>query len=626
MKRQSNLIRRLALAAGLIVAFTSTHAANFTWDGGGGDDLWSTGANWGGTAPGATGQTLFFAGSTRLTPNNTTVTSLNGITFNAGAGSFTLKGSGFTLNGNIANNSGVLQTIENAMTLNNNRTLNTGSGGITLKGAVGETGGARALIKTGTSTLTLAGANSFTGRLDLNQGTILLDAASGGSLAAGSDVTFGAFGANIVSAVNQGGTFKVLGASSGSTTVTTGKRLYLTGASGANKLIVDSNGGAGTTLEFSDFNRSGGVGSQPTLNVDLSSSGSALRFIAATVAPSNGIYAYMTVTDGVNTGFATRDTGTGMVSRYTSSTALPASGGASTNNYHTSGSHTLTGNVSANSLTIQGAGSMNGSNKLTTSTFLMEEGVGDYTINNEVVTAEAYIHQYSTNGVLTFSNTLTTDGARRLVKAGPGTVVFESAVSGLAGSNGGLDVQSGAVVLNGTLADATTVHVREGATLSGSGSVGGTTNTVVNVWAGGTLDASHPTAKALSLTGTLTLNSGATYQMNLVDGSYAALSVDGSVTLDGDLKLTLSYGPTLGEEIDLLTSTGGGISGTFATINGVAATPSFSINSYTFNLNYEANRVYLETMAIPEPQTTVLLLLAGGVMVLLYSRRKSVLK
>lgn len=614
MNKQHNIVRRLTLVVGFAVALSPAHAATYTWSGGGSDNLWSTAANWSGTAPTATGHSLIFAGSTRLTPDNTTVTSLNGITFAAGAGSFTLEGTAFTLNGNIANDSTVLQTIENAMTLNGNRIINTGSGGITLKGAVGESGVARVLTKTGTGTLTLAGANTFTNRLDLNQGTILLDAASGGSLAAGGDVLLGVFGATAVTAVNQGGTFKVLGASSGSTTVTTGKGLYLTGASGANKLIVDSNGGSGTTLEFSDFNRTGGVGSQPTLNVDLSAPGSALRFIASAGAPTNGIYPYMTVTDGTNTGFATRDTGTGMVSRYTASSALPVSGGSSATNYHVSSSHTLTGNVAANSLTIKGAGVMNGSYKLSTIAILMEGGVGNHTFQNEVGGGGGtgmYIHQYSTVGTLTFSNNLAVGTDMRLVKSGLGTVVFSSAVSGLAGSTGGLDVQSGTLVLNGSLADATTLHVREGATLSGHGSIGGTTNTAVNIWSGGTLDASHATADALNLTGTLTLQSGATYQMDLAGGSFDALSVAGNVTLNGDLKLTLGYAPNINDEIDLLTSTGT-IGGTFATINGVAATPTFTMGSYEFGINYDTDRVWLETLAVPEPSTVLFLLLAGA--------------
>jgi len=66
-----------------------------TWSGGGGDDLWSTGANWGGTAP-ASGSTtaLVFDGSTRLTPDQDIAHpfKFNSLDFPATAGAFALGG------------------------------------------------------------------------------------------------------------------------------------------------------------------------------------------------------------------------------------------------------------------------------------------------------------------------------------------------------------------------------------------------------------------------------------------------------------------------------------------------------------------------------------------------------
>ena len=66
--------RHLVLAAVAVATFglatPSTNAGTFTWDGGGADDDWSTGANWAGNvAPNPAGtDNLIFAGSTRLTP------------------------------------------------------------------------------------------------------------------------------------------------------------------------------------------------------------------------------------------------------------------------------------------------------------------------------------------------------------------------------------------------------------------------------------------------------------------------------------------------------------------------------------------------------------------------------
>src|SRR5690349_7389579 len=45
------------------------HAADRTWNGGGGDNNWSTGANWGGAAP-VNNDNLIFSGSTRTSNTN----------------------------------------------------------------------------------------------------------------------------------------------------------------------------------------------------------------------------------------------------------------------------------------------------------------------------------------------------------------------------------------------------------------------------------------------------------------------------------------------------------------------------------------------------------------------------
>ena len=68
---------------------------NFTWDGGGTDNNWTTAANWNPDgAPGSPQNNLNFAGSTRLTPNNNFGNYSAGyrIFFNSGASSFTQGG------------------------------------------------------------------------------------------------------------------------------------------------------------------------------------------------------------------------------------------------------------------------------------------------------------------------------------------------------------------------------------------------------------------------------------------------------------------------------------------------------------------------------------------------------
>lgn len=87
----------LATFGVMVMAPQSAHAggATFTWNGGGSDNNWSTGNNWGGTAPSDAQNCLKFSGSTRTSSTNN---------FTAYAGGwqiiFTNSSSAFTLNGN----------------------------------------------------------------------------------------------------------------------------------------------------------------------------------------------------------------------------------------------------------------------------------------------------------------------------------------------------------------------------------------------------------------------------------------------------------------------------------------------------------------------------------------------
>ncbi len=80
---------------------TAATAAN-TWDGGGGDDSWSTAANWDDDTVPTFPAALAFGGAARLTPSNDlSGVTVNGLTFAAGAGAFSLRGNPITLGGDI---------------------------------------------------------------------------------------------------------------------------------------------------------------------------------------------------------------------------------------------------------------------------------------------------------------------------------------------------------------------------------------------------------------------------------------------------------------------------------------------------------------------------------------------
>ncbi len=164
------------------------------WNGGGTNNLWTNSSNWNGNVPiPGTAYDLQFAGTTNLSTNNdfTSASDFGSITFNSGAGAFTLAGNSITLNSDITNSSTNLQTItlNIATTAVRTFTMTAGGGDITI-GVSGDTtkgiiSGGGGLTVAGAGTLTLWGNNTYTGATTVSGGTVLVN----GSIAAGTGVT-----------------------------------------------------------------------------------------------------------------------------------------------------------------------------------------------------------------------------------------------------------------------------------------------------------------------------------------------------------------------------------------------------------------------------------------------------
>ncbi len=99
MKNRSFAVRSLLLslcACAALMPVVALAQTNATWDGGGGDNLWSTGANWVGDVAPTPSTSLFltFSGSTRTSPFNDRADFANvaGITFAPGASGFRIEG------------------------------------------------------------------------------------------------------------------------------------------------------------------------------------------------------------------------------------------------------------------------------------------------------------------------------------------------------------------------------------------------------------------------------------------------------------------------------------------------------------------------------------------------------
>ncbi|MCF7818100.1 MAG: autotransporter-associated beta strand repeat-containing protein [Kiritimatiellales bacterium] len=240
--------RIIAMTMAMVMSL-AVQAANL-WDGGGANDNWNTGANWDDNAVPTFPVGLSFGGATRLTPSNDLSSlTVNGITFNNGAGAFVIGGNAITLGGNIVNNDADIQTINLDMTMDATRTVTTTTGNIVLGGNIDGVGG---LTMTGTKTLTLSGSNSFSGPVTL----------TGGTLNTGSDTAFGTgqvtfnggkWGAanNVVITNNIAFNNNMTGNSLGRTTEFTGQftgtgSLFINGfAAGVVKLSGDNSGWSG---------------------------------------------------------------------------------------------------------------------------------------------------------------------------------------------------------------------------------------------------------------------------------------------------------------------------------------------------------------------------------------------
>ncbi len=215
--RVSALLTAVCMFA-LASSIGPARAADFTWNGGGADDNWTTGANWGGTAPaGVSSDSLFFGGTTRLTPvvDSLDPWTVNKIIFNSGAGAFGITGNPITFGGTggevMRNNSAATQTIVNDLNWKGQVTAQSGdivlNGDITLNGGMlvrgsndvtlaGKISGGNGISRTDPGVLTLTNdANDFTGNVSVSHGVLsvgsIADAGEACALGAGTTINLG---------------------------------------------------------------------------------------------------------------------------------------------------------------------------------------------------------------------------------------------------------------------------------------------------------------------------------------------------------------------------------------------------------------------------------------------------
>lgn len=186
-----SLLQNIAI---LILMCTCTHlSAQSTWDGGGGDNNWTTGANWvGDTAP-VSGNTLhlIFTGSTRTFPSVDTNYTVNTFEINSSASSFsfrTFSGSTLTFDGTnptLNHNDNNDQTIDSSLgvILNEDLDVNvTSSGKLFANSIISDDGGNHGIHLSGggSGRLSLDAVNTYGGETLIDN--MMLDAKNNDAL------------------------------------------------------------------------------------------------------------------------------------------------------------------------------------------------------------------------------------------------------------------------------------------------------------------------------------------------------------------------------------------------------------------------------------------------------------
>lgn len=259
------------MVAGLAV---TAQSATYTWTGSGADAAWSTTANWT-PSPTLSGADLIFTSSGTQRSNYIASTlSIKGVAFDSGAPDTYIRLSslgtgsgvrnlGLNVSGSYINvNSGANgnYTIDGpgAFLINQSVSINhNGNGTLTLGKLAASTANNYGITKTGTGTLILSGANTFTGAIAVANGTLLVN---GNSSAATGAVTV-SFGAALGGSGTVGGVTTVAGdlkpgSSPGALTFTRGLTLADTSATtfeiaSLSSFDVLANDG-GDTITFQD--------------------------------------------------------------------------------------------------------------------------------------------------------------------------------------------------------------------------------------------------------------------------------------------------------------------------------------------------------------------------------------
>jgi autotransporter-associated beta strand protein len=566
------------------------------WVGAGSDSTWSNHLNWASGASPVAGEGVTFAGAARLTPDMETNYSVNGVNFDASAGSFTMgssTGGILSLTGSgITNASANPQTVSVLLTMVSNQVFNAAAGSLsfntnitnggkllTVAGAAnttiaGSVYGSGGLTKTDNGTLTLAATNAFTGNLFGKGGTVIVG--SGAAVNTGSSyISIGQSGSDVATLTLKGnGTltntsdFNVGDVEASSGTLNVQDNASLT----VNALFVGSANSSSSTAS-GVVNQTGGSVTEVSSAVGMFAIG------GRTSTSGSGTYNMSGGTLTAAAGIRVGGTGTGTFNQ-TGGTVVAKGGiniariSGSTGTYNLNGgtlsSYNVTSSTSANATfnfdggILQALTPGNPWMSALSSAYVLERGAIIDTVTNSPRITQALLDGGAGGG---------------LVKLGAGTLYLE----------GGNTYTGTTVVSNGTLA--------------GIGSLAGS----VLVASNGVISAgdSGSTVGTLTVTGGLTIQGGALFRISKTGGTLTSDAVSGltsasyggrltitNITTDstalvaGDSFTLFSVGTHSGNFTNILGSAGSNLG--FAFTNGVLSVVSTLPGTPT-NLTFSAS-------------------------------------
>jgi len=479
---------RARVAVLLFLVCCAASAGTFTWDGGGADNNWQTDANWTPDGkPDADGSAaLVFSGTARTAANNDFAadTVFAGITFgndnsSGKTGVFTLSGNRIVLDGDIATalltvNGTLTDTIALPILLSGTRTITLNQAAsknhnLTISGTIGEIGGSWGLTKMGGGTLTLSGANTYSGKTTLTGGPVYFNTlknVGGGASALGAPTTV------------ADGTIDISG------------RHYYNGSSTSSDRILNLTGGVtlDITVSTTVLTLSGGItgvnqnftarsgGSVTVTGPITTGSGTVGRTDLGTLTltnPNNTFSGGITVSHGVISVNSISDAGTPSAAGQGSSITLGQTGWPTTGRFQFTGA---AGGSCNRSVTVNSQNGTYGG------------------ILENTVAGQSLVIGGAVNGVSTNENCfvpLWLQGAGdgelrgaigqrlRVSMTGTGTWIL----SGANVHTGATSVSSGTLLVNGSTAAGSAVSVGAAGAFGGTGTVYG----AVSAAAGGTL-------------------------------------------------------------------------------------------------------------------------------------------